>query len=464
MTRRLIEGMRRPLALLAALAAMAGAGACGDLTVPDYNNPAVDEFINSPTPGAVRAAATGLQIGARGGLTDRTGYVAMLGVVGRESYIIDSSDPRYVSELLQGPLSNSGAFGSGMWTQRYANIRNANLLLAALENVEGFSTAEMEAIRGWAKTFQALDFLLVINTRDLNGAPIAVDVSVNDAIENPAPFVNRAAVFAHIVSLLEQGRTHLLAGGASFPFSIGHGLDDFDTPQTFLQLNRALRARVAAYMGDYAAAVALFPQTFISTAPTTSLDFGAYHTFANSEGQGNDLANEFNYARPALVTDAETQTDTPAVDRRVLEKIGPHSSPRSQQGVSSDKAFLMYPDASADLPLIDNEELILLRAEARWFTGDKPGAMADLNLIRARAGNLAPIAQPATDAEFITALLKERKYSLMLEGHRWIDARRFGRLESLGRDVATHVIVPRWQIPEAECLARNLPSPCDVGA
>jgi hypothetical protein len=462
MTRRLIERMRHPLALLAALAATAAAGACGDLTVPDYNNPAVDEFVNTPTPGAVRAAATGLQIGARGGLTDRTGYVAMLGVVGRESYIIDSSDPRYVSELLQGPLSNSGAFGSGMWTARYANIRNATLLMAALENVEGFSTAEMEAIRGWAKTFQALDFLLVINTRDINGAPIAVDIPVNDAIENPPPFVNRAAVFARIVSLLEEGRTHLLAGGAEFPFSIGRGLSGFDTPQQFLRLNRALRARVAVYMGDYAGAIALFPQTFLNTAD--SLDVGAYHTFGSSEGQANDLSNEFNYARPALVNDAETQAGGTAPDRRVLEKIGPHESPRSQQGVSSDRAFLMYPDGSADLPLIDNEELILLRAEARWFTTDKPGAMADLNLIRARAGNLAPIAQPATDADFITALLKERKYSLMFEGHRWIDARRFGRLESLGRDVATHVIVPRWQIPEAECLARNLPSPCDVGA
>jgi hypothetical protein len=458
MTRRMMQGMRRPLALLAALAATAAAGACGDLTVPDYNNPAVDEFVNNPTPGAIRAAATGLQIGARAGLTDRTGYVAMLGVVGRESYIIDSSDPRYVSELLQGPLSNSGAFGSGMWTARYANIRNANLLLSALENVEGFSAAEMEAIRGWAKTFQALDFLLVINTRDINGAPIAVEGDVN----TPAPFVNKAAVFAHVVSLLDQARTHLQAGGTSFPFSIGGGLASFNTPQTFLQLNRALRARVAVYLGDYATAITLFPQTFIST--SADLDAGAYHTFASSEGQGNDLANAFTYARPALVTDAETQSGSALVDKRVLEKIGTHPSPRSQQGVSSDKAFLMYPDASANLPLMDNEELILLRAEARWFTGDKPGAMADLNLIRTVAGGLAPVAQPATDAAFIDLLLKERKYSLMFEGHRWIDARRFGRLESLGRDVATHVIVPRWSIPEAECLARNLPTPCDLAA
>lgn len=453
MIRRMIAGMRRPLALAALVAA---AGACGDMTIPDYNNPSVDEFINNPSPGAVRAAATGLQIGARIGMTERTGYVAMLGVVGRESYILDSSDPRYVSELLAGPLSNSGAFGAGMWTPRYANIRGANLLLQALDNVQGFTTAQQEAIRGWAQTWMALDLLLVINTRDLNGAPI----DVAGAFDEPAPFVNKAAVFQRIVQLLDEGRTHLQAGGASFPFSVGGGLASFNTPSTFLQFNRALRARVAVYLGDYTGAIALFPQTFISTA--ADLDLGAYHTYANSEGTPNDLSNINNYARPAVASDAETQQGSTTVDRRVVEKIGTHPSPRSQQGVGSDRQFLIYPDQSSRLAIIRNEELILLRAEARWFTGDKPGAMADLNFIRTQSGGLAPIAQPATDADFVTALLKERKYSLLFEGHRWIDARRFGRLESLGRDVASHIIVPRWSIPEAECLARDLASPCDV--
>ncbi|HEX6911641.1 MAG TPA: RagB/SusD family nutrient uptake outer membrane protein [Longimicrobium sp.] len=454
MNRRTIPGMLRPLALAAALAA--GAGGCGDLLVPDYNNPAVDDFVSNPTPGAVRAAATGLLIGGRAGITERTGYVAMLGVVGREAYIIDSSDPRYVSELLQGPLTNSGAFGAGMWTPRYANIRNANLLLAALENVEGFTAAEQEAIRGWAKTFQALDFLLVINTRDAAGAPIDVAGSVDE----PAPFATRAAVFQRIVQLLDEGRTHLLAAGGAFPFSIGSGFAEFDTPATFLQFNRALRARVAVYTGDYAGAITALSQSFVSTA--ASLDRGAYHTYGASEGQANDLSNEFIYAHPALVTQAELQAGGTQPDRRVLEKIGTHPDPGSQQGVASDKQFLIYPTGSSDVPVIRNEELILLRAEARWFTGDKPGAMADLNFIRQSSGGLAPIAQPATDALFVTELLKQRRYSLMFEGHRWIDARRFGRLDSLGKDVATHIIVPRWSIPEAECLARNLSSPCDL--
>lgn len=453
MTKRTLRGTLRPLAVAAALAA----GACGDIAVPDYNNPPVDEFVNNPTPGAVRAAATGLLIGARAGLTDRTGYVAMTGVVGREAYIIDSSDPRYVSELLAGPLTNSGAFGAGMWTERYANIRGANLLLAALETVPGFTDAEKEAIRGWAKTFQALDFLLVINTRDTHGAPI----DVAGDIQAPAPFVGKAQVMQRVVQLLDEGRGHLAAAGSiDFPFSIGRGFAEFDSPATFLRFNRALRARVAVYQGDYAGAVTLLPQTFLDT--SESLDLGAYHTYASSEGTVNGLANEFIYVHPAVVTEAETQQGSAALDRRVLEKVGQHPDPGSQQGVSSDKQFLLYPTGATDLPVIRNEELILLRAEARWFTGDKPGAMADLNFIRTTSGGLAPIAQPGTDAAFVTELLRQRRYSLLFEGHRWIDVRRFGRLDTLPRDVATHVIVPRWSIPESECLARALPSPCNL--
>lgn len=453
MKRRMIPGVRA-LALAAAL--VAGAGGCGDLTVPDYNNPSVDDFVNSPTPGAIRAAATGLLIGSRQGITERTGYVALTGVVGREAYILDSSDPRYVSELLQGPLTNSGAFGAGLWTARYANIRNANLLLAALENVEGFTAQEEEAIRGWAKTFQALDFLLVINSRDTNGAPI----EVAGAVEEPAPFASKAQVYQRIVQLLDEGRTHLLAAGDAFPFSIGRGFEAFDTPDTFLQFNRALRARVAVYLGDYATAINVLPQTFLST--SADLDLGAYHTYGSSEGTPNDLSNEFIYVHPGVVTDAETQQGSAALDQRVLDKVGNHPDPGSQQGVSSDKQFRIYPTGSSDVPVIRNEELILLRAEARWFTGDKPGAMADLNFIRTESGGLAPIAQPGTDAAFVTELLKQRRYSLLFEGHRWIDVRRFGRLETLPLDVPIHTRVARWPIPESECLARELPSPCNL--
>ena len=460
MTRRRNLG-RRALPLLAALSLLAGG--CGDIAVPDYNNPSIEDFVNNPTPAAVRAAATGLLIGARLGITERTGYVAMLGIVGRESYTLDASDPRYVSELLVGPLTNSGAFGAGLWNARYANIRNANILLAALDNLTpgAMTAAQLEAIRGYAKTIQAMEFLLVINARDTNGAPIDVSaVDVGTAIGEPAPFATKAAVFAHIVALLDQGRTHLLAGGTTFPFALSSGFSAFDTPAEFLQFNRALRARVDVYMGQYASALTSLAGSFVSTA--ASLDLGAYHEYAPASGLSNELATNLIYARPQLVTGAQLKADlTP--DQRVQEKIGPHPVPRTTQGLTSDKAFTLYPTTDTPVPIIRNEELILLRAEARWFTGDKPGAMADLNFIRATSGGLLPIAQPATDADFITALLYERRYSLLFEGgHAWLDYRRFGRLNQLPLDVGTHTRVDAWSIPEAECLARELPSPCDL--
>ena len=155
------------------------------------------------------------------------------------------------------------------------------------------------------------------------------------------------------------------------------------------------------------------------------------HLVKVSGGAGHRLANvSFPYARPAVAADAETQSGSAALDRRVIEKIEAHPSPRSQQGVSSDRRFTMYPDASADLPIIRNEELILLRAEAAWKTGNLAQAIDDLNWVRTNSGGL-PARMDLTADNFQDALLYERRYSIMYEGgYRWLDYRRFNRLSA----------------------------------
>ena len=50
------------------------------------------------------------------------------------------------------------------------------------------------------------------------------------------------------------------------------------------------------------------------------------------------------------------------------------------------------------IPIIRNEELILLRAEARLATGDKAGAIADLNQVRVNSGGLPASTLTATSA------------------------------------------------------------------
>ena len=121
--------------------------------------------------------------------------------------------------------------------------------------------------------------------------------------------------------------------------------------------------------------------------------------------------------------------------------------------------FTIYESNTAPVPIIRNEELILLRAEARFFTGNTAGALADINLIRTTSGGLAPRGAFANAADFTTELLMQRRYSLMFEGgHRWIDARRFGRLSTLPKALPTHNIQGRFPFPEAECLVRT-PAP-----
>jgi hypothetical protein len=74
---------------------------------------------------------------------------------------------------------------------------------------------------------------------------------------------------------------------------------------------------------------------------------------------------------------------------------------------------------------------------------------------------LAPYAGPVTQAALLDELLYNRRYSLLFEGgHRWIDARRFGRLAQLPLAVSTHTVQSRFPFTESECLARD-PAPTE---
>ena len=456
--RAMARGRRAVISL--GLTGLVLAGCDADLNVPDYNNPSLEDLQNNPTPALVRAAATGLLVGARSNLVGPNAYVSLLGIVGRESYNFDGSEPRFVTEMLAGPMSPSGAFGGNLWAARYRNVQNANLVLSAVDRVSGFSDAQKEAIRGFAKTIQAHDLLLVINTRDTNGAVIDNDRPIGDA---PGALESKARVLEHVAQLLDQAATHLRAGGDGFPFPLSSGFQGFDTPSTFLQFNRALRARVAVYRGNHAEALQALQQSFVDRdAPLTR---GVYHTFGTGSGEtSNDLIAVTIYAHPSIRADAQRQPGG-ELDRRVLAKTGPAATPGRQAGIGSELVFTIYRSNTDPLPIIRNEELLLLRAEARWFTGDRVGAMSDLNLVRAQSGGLAPIAAPASDAAFVDALLYERRYSLLFEGgHRWIDARRLDRLSQLPRDLPTHVVHARFPVPEAECLARGVTGECSAGS
>ena len=440
--------------MIVAVASLVAFTACSDLTVPDYNNPSLEDLQTNPTPVKIAQAAQGLLVGTRVQQGTQNGYVSLLGIIGRESYNWDPADPRFIVEMLIGPLDGgSPAFGGNLFAAPFANIRNANILLGALDAVVGLSAAEKSAVSGFAKTIQALDFLYLINTRDDFGLPIDVGTEPTGP---PAPVVSKTEVFNHIVALLDAGLTELNAGGASFPFTLSPGFAGFNTPANFAKFNRALKARVEVYRGGYAAAITALNGSFID--PAASLTLGVYHSFSTGSGDIQNLlfdpTGRAIVAHPSIVTDAERKPDG-SLDARVLSKTTTIES-RTVQGITSDRVFTIYNSNVAPVPIIRNEELILLRAEARWFTGNTAGALADINFIRTTSGGLAPRGAFTSNADFIDELLRQRRYSLLFEGgHRWIDARRFNRLNTLPRLLPAHVVHSRFPFTEAECLARE---------
>jgi hypothetical protein len=452
--------MKTTFALTLLVAATASLGAC-DLDVPDLNNPPINDLEDNPTRENVVAASIGIVIGNRGNVANANGYVSQLGILGRESYNFDGADPRYIGELLAGPLQKGSPFGGNFWAGPYANLHLAALVLNGADVAVGFSDEERAGVRGFTQTIMALDLLRVITTHDTVGAVIDVDNPVDEL----APIVGKDATYAEISRLLDAAATDLAAAGEAFPFGLPSGFAGFDDPAGFLKFNRAVRARVACYTGDYATALTALNTSFIdeTAATVAALDVGVYWTFSTGSGDvTNGLVNRNIYAHPSVLADA--QLNGAVKDLRATRKTRMVTPAGTAQGLMSDIKFTAY-TATSPVPIIRNEELILLRAEAKWGTNDLPGAIADLNRVRTVSGGLTALATTLTADEVENEILYNRRYSLLFEGgHRWIDLRRFDRIMDLPLDKPEHVRNVRYPIPQPECDARPGEAACDVAS
>lgn len=442
--------MRHPVLLLGLLAA----SACNFDQSTNPNSP--DPIGENPTRTEIGVAANGILIAFRNDFAD---IPVDMGIMGREVLRLDPSDPRFTTELLHGPLDPGGdAFGGDHWADEYVAIREANLLLAVLPTASDLTPAEQSAASGYAKTMKALNYSLILATHTQDSIPIVTDTAVTAA---PAPFSTNAAAYDHVVTLLDEARTELLAGGAAFPFSLPPGFTGFNTPATFVQFNRGLRARVAVYRNDFAGALAALSESFVdSLAP---LDRGVYMDYGTGAG---DFANPLsldprageNFAHPSLLTGAQLQVDGVTPDRRFVTKIVTRD-PTTLDDLTSNLGWNRYPTPSTPIPILKNEELILLRAEASIGLSDLGSALADINTVRVKSGNLPALGGFADATAALDELLYNKLYSLMFEGaHRWIDARHYGRLGTLPLDRTTgatpDVVFPTLPVPTDEILPR----------
>jgi starch-binding outer membrane protein, SusD/RagB family len=439
--------MRTSLFAVVLLGTAAVASGCSDAVVPDLNNPSLEGVSNNPSRSQVQALATGLVIGNRVAIGPQ---IRDLEIIGRDAYNLDAADPRWVAELLI--QMDPGGFGSAHWAPRYRNIKAANVMIGSVATAGALSATEKSAATGFAQTMKALDLLSVIETRDVAGMAEDAGQTTDDL----ARLLCRDAALARISALLDTAQTSLTAGGSAFPFVLPEGFAGFNTPATFIRFNRALKARTEVYRRQWAAALTALGQSFVDT--TASLRLGVYHTFSLAAG---DIANPL-YQDPATTNfraHPTVRTDAEAGDRRLAEKTETGTT-KIYQGVGSDIIFTVYDGPTAPIPIIRNEELILLRAQANLGLNNLAEATRDINTIRVKSGGLAPRVYTST-AEALDDLLRQKRYSLLFEsGSRWIDARLYNRLNTLPLDLPGHRVHPNYDIPSDEVLARGGTATC----
>jgi len=469
--------------ILGAAVLVVAATACrqSDIDITNPNVASAGTVASDPT--ALQLLATGLMVDQRG---TRSAMITNTGIFGREMYNYTPQEGRNTTHYLIGitaggkQVIDPTGFAVGSWSGEYGALRDIYNFKNTINASAGLTAAQKSASLGFAETIEALMVFEVLETRDTLGVITEVKANPFDL----APFVTRDSGYKFVLNVLDDASSKLAAGGSAFPFTMSPGFGtsvagaDFTTPAGYNKFNRALKAKAAAHyatLGGGAAAwqasLSALSASFLNDAATTrsQFDVGVYDTYAPSPDSPNPLTQATNtnlYAHMSIQADVQKKANGQPDDRytaKIRSGLPSRQGPVTGDGptsAASTLGFSMWPTTSSPIPVIRNEELILIRAEAKLATGDKAGAIADLNIVRTNSGGLPPstlTAASSTD-DILNGILYEKRYSLLMEGDRWVDLRRYNKLGTLPLDITSgpnkNFIAKVMPIPQGECLNR----------
>ncbi len=405
----------------------------------NLNSPTIEEFLGNSSKSELNNLVSGTESGMRNSIAF---YLDDVGIIGREGYRFSGSEPRYVTDLLganDATLSSSNFYITSPWDARYRVVKNCNTLILAATNSTLISGAEKSGYIGFARTIKAYQLLMNLNLTYTKG----IRINVTDP-DNLGAFVNYDDGLTAIASVLDSAKTDLGNAAVVFPLA---GFDGLNDAPGLLKVNRAIAARVAAYRKRWPDVLTALNESFFDV--TKDFYLGVNHVFGTGSGdQLNPMFIPKNQNGEVRVAHASFATDIQAGDDRIA-KTSLRNTTASLNDLSSDRDVWVYTTSTAPLPIIRNEELILLYAEAKINTGAFPDAVTALNTIRL-GHNLAAYSGASTTDALITELLYQRRYSLFYEGHRWIDLRRYNKLADLPIDRAGDDVWTEFPLPISE--------------
>lgn len=399
------------------------------------------------------AAATAAQTAIYSQMYNESFYLA------QSCGLLSDELTNYSTDLgLQQYYTNSmtAAKGPGPWSSAYKYIYQANAIIEGLRNNASIDPAIAQQLTGESKFLRA--FWLFCLTNVYGDVPLVTttDYTVNGPIARSP----QATVYQQIVADLKDAQSLLNA----------NYVDASDTAITNERVRptkgaaTSLLARVYLYTQKYDSAEAqasveinnsglytlcgnltaamgknyVFQKNSteaiwqLQTSEPASWDTQDGEYFILTGAPGSGIANSASIS-PQLLNSFETG------DMRLVQWVGtyktttipattyyfPYKYHSYNNSSSSSSGVIEY------VMILRLAEQYLIRAEARAQLGETSGAVADLNMIRNRAGLAGYIG--ATDkSSLLAAILHERQVELFTEwGHRWFDLKRTAKIDAV---------------------------------
>jgi hypothetical protein len=438
------------------IAATLALGGCGILDTSPPDQLSTDKAI--VTPGGARAALAGAYAGLQSGFY-YGGTMTHFGDLYADNANHTGTFTSYQDAFLHAFFADNSDV-TGMWTSIYNDINRVNNLIAKVPSITGFAPGEQDQILGEAYFLRALNYHNLV--KYYGGVPLRlVPTNSPDGAGNIVRATS-AEVYAQILLDLSEAETRI---------------SNATSPDNHASLGAvaALQARVFLYQGLYAQALAKavdvegfgytlaanYSDLFDNDDASTSENILKL-TFTSAVEQANLLgyywlsdqldagAGRFEIAPTQSLIDAY---DTLSTDTRLLWNIQPDPSGggyvEGSQGGGSYGSKFPTPNGAEDFHVIRFAEIVLIKAEAFAQQNQLDSAVANYNLIRARAGLADHVlgVDVTTQQEVLDAIDQERRLEFAEEGDRFPDLVRSGRAQAVLGISANQTLFP---IPQAE--------------
>jgi hypothetical protein len=339
-----------------------------------------------------------------------------------------TGDP-YWPQFYDNGLTALNTYVGALWQNSYNSLYPVNAIIANVNASTGLSASFKQQVIGEMEVVRALYYFNLVNL--YGGLPIVT--TTNYQLNATLARASVDSVYGQIISDLLDAEQKLTA---NYPSS--------KHLRPNLYVASALLAKVYLYRGQwqnaYDQSSAVISSGLYSLEPNLNNVFLDGSKEAIWQIPANQLtggvtteANQFlSFLPPNYVLTSWLQNAFEPGDQRFQNWV---VLLINNTGVGNDSIYSPYKyknvlnssPTTEDYMIFRLGETYLIRAEASANLGNGAAALADLNIVRARAGLNPSTADPANQAAVLSAIQHERQVELFTEwGNRWFDLNRTG--------------------------------------